>query len=449
MTAPLTILGGGPAGLATAYYAHRAERPFALYERGTSFGGLCQTLRAGRHRYDSGAHRFHDQDAEITADLKALLGDALRPVSAPSQIVDGGRFVDFPPTPLGLLLSGGLQDAGRIGLELLTTRLRRHPEPRNFAEFANMQFGPSLARRYLLDYSEKLWGLPADQLSPDVATRRLGGMTVWTLLAELFRPDQKTRHLDGKFFYPDGGYGAIADALAGSLPLASLHAGVEIDALEIEDGIVRALGSKGRAIEVAGPIVWTLPLTLLVRLAGAHVPEAAREAASSLRFRDVRLVFLRLSRPSVSPNASVYVPDPARLVTRLYEPRNRSNAMAPEGETSLVAEVPCFPGDPVHDLAEEALIRRTIHEIASLDLIEPADVVETRHHFLRNAYPVYERGYQEKLQTVIDGVSHLGNVHLLGRGGQFFYSHLHDQMRAARDFVDALPKAAAHAAAGA
>jgi hypothetical protein len=42
-------------------------------------------------------------------------------------------------------------------------------------------------------------------------------------------------------------------------------------------------------------------------------------------------------------------------VSRLYEPKNRSAAMAPTDDTSLVVEVPCFADDPVHRMAPEAL----------------------------------------------------------------------------------------------
>jgi hypothetical protein len=67
-----------------------------------------------------------------------------------------------------------------------------------------------------------------------------------------------------------------------------------------------------------------------------------------LRYRQIRLIFLRLRRPRVSAYASVYIPDPALCVSRLYEPKNRSAAMAPADETSLVVEVPCFADDAVY-----------------------------------------------------------------------------------------------------
>ena len=78
-----------------------------MFEKSAELGGMCRTLRHGEHLYDCGAHRFHDQDGEITRDVLELMGDEMLAVDAPSMIWDRGRFVDFPPTPLNAILSCG------------------------------------------------------------------------------------------------------------------------------------------------------------------------------------------------------------------------------------------------------------------------------------------------------------------------------------------------------
>jgi protoporphyrinogen oxidase len=165
------------------------------------------------------------------------------------------------------------------------------------------------------------------------------------------------------------------------------------------------------------------------------VPDAARQAAARLRFRHVRLLFLRLGKARMSDNASIYVPDPAFCVSRIYEPRNRSAAMAPEGETALVVEAPCFRGDAIDLLPADAFVERVVGELAALDLLDPASVLETREHFIPNAYPVYAKGYTADTGIVRDALSRLGNLETVGRAGRFVYSHLHDQLRFGKDYV--------------
>ena len=435
----ITILGGGPAGLGVAFYAHRAGVPFVLGEASERLGGMCRTLACGAHRYDTGAHRFHDRDPQITRDLRALLGDELLRVDAPSAIWERGRFIDFPPTPLNAVFAYGPREAGRILADLARSTLRRHRPAFSFEDLAVRRFGRTLARRILLNYSEKLWGLPTDQLSPDVATRRLRGMTLRSLFYELLVPGRKTEHIDGSFLYPRGGYGRIVEALAATLPPDSVRTGFEVAALEHAGGVVRRVrGASGDAIDVRDRVVSTLPLPLLVRLLGDGVPEAARAAAARLRFRDVRLLFVRLRIDRLSSRASVYVPDPAFCVSRMYEPKNRSAEMGPPHETSLVVEAPCFRGDAVARLSPEAFADRVLRELAALRLVHPRLVVEWRDHVIPNAYPVYARDYARDVALIRESLSRFANLETLGRAGGFVYSHLHDQLRFGRDAVRAL-----------
>jgi protoporphyrinogen oxidase len=124
---------------------------FQLYDQSSHLGGLCRTLEYQGHSYDTGAHRFHNQNAEVTGDLKDLLGDKLFEVSRPSKVFMGGRFIDFPPTPIGMLRSAGLRQMGRIGFDIVKAKQNRK-EVVSFADFAIQSFGETLARRFLLNY---------------------------------------------------------------------------------------------------------------------------------------------------------------------------------------------------------------------------------------------------------------------------------------------------------
>lgn len=431
----VTILGGGPAGLALAWYAHRAGLPFALFERASEPGGLCRTFRWDTHRYDAGAHRFHERDADVTRDVRGLLGDGLATVEAPSQILTKGRFIDFPPTPLKWLLAQGLGEAGRVALDLW--RARRHPRPeRTFEDHALNRYGRRLGKPLLLDYSEKLWGLPAAQLAPEVATRRLSGLSLGTLVLEVLRPKRKSAHLDGSFLYPRNGYGAIAAAMTAALPPARLHLGCEITGLVHAGRRIEAIVlADGTERPVTGRLVSTLPLSLLVRFLGDALPPDVHRATARLRFRHVRIVYLRLAMPRVSTNATLYLPDPALCVSRVSEPKNRSAAMAPPNETGLVVEVPCSTGDALHALSDDDLAARVVTELDGTGLVRRDVVRGWRHHLLANAYPVYGLDWSATATYVRDAVATIENLELLGRGGLFWYSHLHDQMRLAKDFV--------------
>ena len=112
--------------------------------------------------------------------------------------------------------------------------------------------------------------------------------------------------------------------------------------------------------------------------------------------------------------------------------------MAPEKETSLVAEIPCFPGDHVDAIPDEVIAAQVIDELSLINLIGREDVMEWRAHRLPFAYPVYEMGYAREVAVIKNGLASLANLDTLGRAGNFFYSHLHDQLRLSKDYIESL-----------
>ena len=57
------ILGGGPAGMSAAYYAHKNKCNYHLYEASNQVGGNAKTLNFDNFLIDTGAHRLHDKNA--------------------------------------------------------------------------------------------------------------------------------------------------------------------------------------------------------------------------------------------------------------------------------------------------------------------------------------------------------------------------------------------------
>ena len=169
-------------------------------------------------------------------------------------------------------------------------------------------------------------------------------MTLTSLFFEVLFPKKKTTHIDGSFLYPREGYGHIVETLEATLPRESVRTGHDIVRLECDRNRIRRIHFEDRPhFDPESRVVSTLPLTLTVKFLGDDVPDEVREAASGLRFRHIRLFFLRLAQPRVSDNASIYIPDPKMCVTRMYEPRNRSPKMAPPARHHWWSRCPASP----------------------------------------------------------------------------------------------------------
>ena len=433
--APLTVLGGGPAGLATGFYARKQGLDVRLFEAADAVGGNARTLRLGPFRYDTGAHRFHDKNDAVTADVKALLGDDLRRVDAPSQICWRGTRIDFPLAPYDLLRKLPLSLLARISWEQLSIP-RVSEDAAHFREMARQSYGPTLANLFLLNYTEKLWGADADQLSPYVAGDRLEGLDLKTFFLEAFGGGTtKARHLDGSFYYPRHGYGQIAEATADAMGREHIRTGARVTKL-VHDGrrLRRVIVNEDEPVPVgAGTIVSTLPLTLVLRLLDPPPPNDVQALAESMRFRHLRLVVLGLDRPRLTPNASLYFPDRSVPFTRLYEPKNRSPDMAPDDQTVVVLERPCHPDTEAWTQSSEALRNTAVDLLTEQGLINDDDaVVATDHHTVPFAYPILEVGAEDTAERLTTYLDRFENLHLLGRSAQFSYTHVHNLYAQAR-----------------
>jgi protoporphyrinogen oxidase len=441
----ITILGGGPAGLSAAYYAKKAGFPFHLYEANHRVGGNCVTFQHGEFLFDSGAHRFHDKDPDVTEEVRFLLGDNLRRNKAPSKIFFGGKLFDFPLSPLNLLGTLGPLTFTRAGVELLLSRLKPLNIDPSFEEFAVRTYGGTIAYRFLLNYSEKLWGTQASHLSPVIAGTRMKGLNLKTFITEAFKgKDAKIKHLDGSFLYPKLGIGMITDSLAkfcgeniqtNSRITKLLHNQKRIEAVEInQDQIV--------PVE---RVVSTLPLGLVIRLLDPAPAEEIQQLARGLRFRNLILVALFLDRDYVGDTATLYFPEPHIPFSRVYEPKVRSEEMSPAGKTSLVAEVPCSPQDEIWKSSDSELVQKVSTPLCNLLGVADTKIIDSTVVRIPNAYPVLEKGFEQKVEKILNFLGGFENLTIAGRNAMFNYTSIHDMIRSGKQLIEALPYASSQA----
>jgi len=435
--AHITVLGGGPAGLAVGYYARKKGIPFTLYEAGDRIGGNCITLEKGGFLFDSGAHRLHDQDPEVTGELQRLLGEDLQEIFVPSHIYHRGKFIDFPLSPLNLVKNLGSFFFVGAALDLARSRLRPGKPDGSFRQYALWTYGKKITDLFLKDYSGKLWGASWDRLSAEVAGKRLKGLNLRTFVTEaLFGRRAKTKHLDGSFYYPKKGIGAISEALAEQAGKENIRTGSTVTKIFHDYKVIRAVELNGREVIDTGEVVSSLPLNLLARILEPPPPAELLDLAQGLRYRNMILAAFFLNRESVSKSATVYFTDAEIPFTRFYEPRNRSRLMSPPGKTSLVVEFPCQPEDPVWNLEPDQMVEKVRSPLLRVGLFQEEEIIDTAVHKINQAYPILELGYEEKLEKIFTFLRGFGNLRLTGRNGRFVYAWIHDMIRFGREIVE-------------
>lgn len=440
----ITILGGGPAGLAVGFYARKQGLDFAVYEASDRVGGNCITLSHNGFRYDSGAHRFHAKDPEITADILRLMGERMPQIHVPSQIYSQGQLIDFPLTPLNLLRKLGLRQIVKAGSQLMGNQIHfkratKESAPLDFEAITVQTYGRAIAERFLLNYSEKLWGEKPSKLSPEVAGKRLSGLNIKTFIKEAFQGNKaKTAHIDGSFYYPLLGIGEIFDQMAQFCGLENIHKQSavtrifhrhqRVTAVEINHEQVLEVGKESQ-------VVSTLPLNLLLQMLEPTVPTDIIQLLQSICFQHLMLVSVFLNKPQITSNASLYFPDKEIIFTRVVEPRNRSSLMAPKGKTSLIAEIPYNESSDLWQWSSADFIKETQRHLVNTGLISQEEIVDATTYKINYAYPILDTAYADKITQIMRFLEPFQNLHLSGRGGKFVYGHIHDMMRYGKEIV--------------
>tara|TARA_Y100001970_G_C14201535_1_gene841396 strand:- start:317 stop:1645 length:1329 start_codon:yes stop_codon:yes gene_type:complete len=433
------ILGGGPAGMASAYYSNKYNLSFKVFESSNFVGGNCRTLEMDGFKFDTGAHRFHDKISEVTDEIKKLLGNNLNKVSAPSKIYWNNQFINFPLQISELL--GVLDSATTIKIikEILYNQLFRFKKNNNFKEFAFNKYGKTISDLFLINYTEKLWGTSSDMLSTKVSGGRLNNLNLFSILKESIFSSNSFNHLDGSFYYPRNGYGEIFDSIKHNIGEKNIEFNSSIIKLIHNNKKITKIITKENSINAANNIISSLPINTIINILDPKPPLEIQEIISQLSFRSLKLCIFLIDKNSISNNASIYFPSKEIPFTRLYEPKNRSKYLTPSNQTSIVVEVPYFANSSKNTM-DDMLIDNIKLFLTNNNFFNKNEIISSKIINIPYAYPVIKKDITKKINLVINYLKRFDNLYLLGRSAEFKYLHTHDLFHQSNQIIKLLLK---------
>jgi len=433
----ITILGGGIAGLSAGYFSKKAGLEFEIFEASSKSGGNCRTLNFGDFKVDTGAHRFHDKDEKMTREIMGLMGNTIKEINAPSYIFHHGKLIHFPLTPLSVFSQLSFSELCQAIWYFFIDKFLII-ETNDFQSLAYKKYGRFMADMFLTNYSGKLWGEDCSELSLDIAGSRLKNLNFSSMLTEYLNKNSKSKHLEGTFFYPEKGFGAIADNLAEYCGEENIQKNNRITKITTVDKKIVEIEINNNKIIIPEIVINTLPVTLFTQMLTPTPPEEIMELVKKLKFRHLKLVIFLLDKDSVNNAATMYYPAEQFIFTRCYEPRNRSKKMSPPGKTSLVAEIPHSDNDFVSRLTDNEITEMVKRDLLSTLLIAENEISGTNVFSIPYAYPVLKKGYEQDYGKIIDYLNQFENLFITGRNGKFEYSWTHNMMRWGNDIIEKL-----------
>ncbi|MCF0221872.1 MAG: NAD(P)-binding protein, partial [Fibrobacter sp.] len=192
------IAGAGPAGLTAALELLRnTDVKPVIFEAEDVIGGISRTAKYNGNRMDIGGHRFFSKNDEVMDWWQGIL----KLQGAPSRddieigrkvpLATGGpdpekedkvmlcrsrlsrilylrKLFDYPVSLNGSTIKNlGLWRMFKIGMSYLKVCILPAREEKSLEDFMINRFGVELYRTFFRDYTEKLWGVPCNKISPE------------------------------------------------------------------------------------------------------------------------------------------------------------------------------------------------------------------------------------------------------------------------------------------
>ncbi|MEZ4507488.1 MAG: NAD(P)-binding protein [Thermomicrobiales bacterium] len=230
------IMGAGPGGLCSAYVLSKAGVKATVVERAPFVGGLARTIKRdteyGEFKFDIGGHRWFTKNDRLNDLFKEVIGEELLWVNRISRIYFDGKYVDYPLKISNALKAIGPVTAAQAMADYGRTRAQKkvRPTPVESMEDAYIdQFGPTLYKLFFKNYSEKVWGLPCDQMSGDWVTQRSKGMSIVTAVKDAVVPSKgAVVSLIDEFMYPKYGFGRLSERMTDKIEAMGTRCGLAL-----------------------------------------------------------------------------------------------------------------------------------------------------------------------------------------------------------------------------
>jgi protoporphyrinogen oxidase len=138
-----------------------------------------------------------------------------------TRILYKRRFFNYPLAPANALLNLGIFTSFRAfsSYFLRKARLQVAPrEPASFEDWVSDNFGTILYESFFKHYTEKVWGIPCDEISADWASQRIKGLNLTEAALSALRGAGKSRvkTLVDRFLYPRLGAGMMYEKMIDS-----------------------------------------------------------------------------------------------------------------------------------------------------------------------------------------------------------------------------------------
>lgn len=437
----VAIIGAGPAGLTAAYLLTKQGKSVAIIEQDETYvGGISRTVEHEGYRFDIGGHRFFSKSQQVVDLWNEILGEddfIQRPRM--SRIYYEGKFYSYPLRAFEALWNLGIWRSTACMASYLRYKLFPRKHVKSFEDWTTNQFGEKLYSIFFKTYTEKVWGMPCNEMSADWAAQRIKGLSLWSAVVDGLKRSlslnkkpndgMATKTLLETFRYPRLGPGMMWEAArdkvlaTGKGHLFMGHGLKQLTADAKGGWRMSASGPGGEVVVRAKHAISSAPMRQLAKR--LHPLPKSTLQANDLKYRDFLTVALMVEGEDLFPDNWIYIHDSKVKVGRVQNFRSWSPEMIPDESMACVGlEYFCFEGDGLWSMADEDLVALATDEMEILGLVDRNKVKSGAVVRQEKAYPVYDEDYAANVDAMRRELEDKHpTLHLVGRNGMHRYNN--------------------------
>lgn len=341
MTKKIAIIGAGPAGLTAAYLLGKAKQDVVVFEKDPHYvGGISRTETYKGYSFDIGGHRFFSKSKEVEDFWTEILSDEMLERPRSSRIYYNHKFFAYPLAAFEALRKLGIIQSTLCVLSYIQAKISPVKDPNNFEDWVVNQFGRRLFNIFFKTYTEKVWGIPCNEISADWAAQRIKGLSLSSAIWNaLFKPSAKDSDKDkiiktliDSFRYPKKGPGMMWERCVEKSEALGVKVEMNTGVKEIhlEDGKWTVKTSNGENLGGFDYVLSSAPMRELIASTYPRFPEKAFKASQDLKYRDFITVVLICKDEDAFTDNWIYIHDPNVKVGRIQNFKSWSPYMVPD-----------------------------------------------------------------------------------------------------------------------
>ena len=496
----VVIIGGGPAGLSTAYKLLKSSKKYnvTILENNKIVGGISKTIEFNGYKIDTGIHRFFTKNDEVNNLWNEILKTQSKPAyddiilkrkkeydkngldpekedkcflikDRYTRIYYGNKFYDYPvKLNIKTITNMGFLTFIKAGFSYLKTVFFKRKET-NLENFYINRFGKVLYKMFFESYTEKVWGIHPSNISADWGKQRVKGLSIRKIIKEYFKKIFHIKNnsntevsLIDSYIYPKLGSGQIYEEMANEIIKMGgniiYEARVEELSVNKKNNISKIIYIKNNKKENidCDICVSSMPIKdLFESLKNIEIPKSIYDSAINLPYREFMSVGLVVDKfnlknnskiktiNNIIPDSWIYMQEPNVKMGRIQIFNNWSPYMFNKKEeinnkVMFSLEYFCSKNDKYWNMSDKEFIDFAISEAEKLNIIKKENVLDSIRIKIDKAYPAYFGTYKD-IDNIKEFINNnINNLYCIGRNGQHRYNNMDHSILTGLRAVDAI-----------